>query len=77
MRYGSEARRETLRGVRIAGLAASAANVTRGGERTQVLEVGVPELRAILRGGAMLLPALATCHLALEALQARGLLPPP
>lgn len=40
----------------------------------QIQRVSVTELRAILRRGEMLLPAMSTCYLALEELSSRGLL---
>jgi len=40
----------------------------------QVERVPLPELRRIMLSGDMLLPSVATCFLALEELQQRGLL---
>jgi hypothetical protein len=40
----------------------------------QIQRVDMEELRRIMRRGEMLLPALSTCHLALEELRLRGLL---
>ena len=40
----------------------------------QVLQVELSELRRIMRSGQMLLPALSTCHMALDELTQRGLL---
>ena len=34
--------------------------------------VGLPELRALMMGGDMLLPSVATCFLALERLRCLG-----
>ena len=40
----------------------------------QAVTVTVEELRKILRQGDMLMPAVATCYMALDELQRRGLL---
>ena len=37
--------------------------------------MSIQELKSIMRGGQMLLPALSTCYMALEELQQRGFLP--
>ncbi len=40
----------------------------------QVHRVTVTELRRIIRSGAMMVPSVAACHIALDELQQRGLL---
>lgn len=40
----------------------------------QVVKVTVAELRGILRQGDMLMPAVATCYMALDELQRREML---
>ena len=43
-------------------------------EFIEVHLVGLPELRALMTGGDMLLPSVATCFLALERLRCLGLI---
>lgn len=40
----------------------------------QVHRVALKELRRIIRSGAMMVPSIAACHLALDELQLRGLI---
>ena len=42
-------------------------------ELIEVHRLGLPELAALMAGGDMLLPSVATCFLALERLRAQGL----
>jgi len=58
---GRRARRRTARRARDAE------------ELIEVHRVGLPELAALIAGGDMLLPSVATCFLALERLRAQGL----
>lgn len=43
-------------------------------EVIEVHRVGLPELRALMTGGDMLLPSVATCFLALDHLRCLGLI---